>query len=125
MPNAKEPFPNPSGSGSTTVRAEPTYPDHSSAWDGRRRSKMVTDRALTGAALDWLISLPAHLRPKQLCDRFPRIANSLALAWKDRPGCLAMLTALLGDARERRRGFPVVLRQEIQRLVEYREKQAW
>lgn len=124
MPNAKEPFGDPlHGASASRDRFQPIDADHSSVWDGRRRNKMVTDRALTGAALDWLISLPPHLRPKQLCDRHPRIANSLAAVWKTRDACLTMLTDLLGDARGRRRGFPIVLRQEIQRLAEYRERQ--
>jgi hypothetical protein len=79
---------------------------------------------MTGTTLDWVISLPAHLRPKQICDRFPRIANSLAAVWKDRPVCMTMLHSLLSDSRSRRRGFPVILRQEIQSLIEYRDKQA-
>jgi hypothetical protein len=105
-----------------SARVDPAFPDHSGQWDGRRRAKTATDRAMTGAALEWVMSLPAHLRPKQLCDRFPRIANMLAGVWTDRVACLQALTALVEDKRGRRRGFPVVLRQEIQRLIEYREK---
>lgn len=97
--------------------------DRSATWDGRRRVKIASDKAMTGVTLDWVISLPAHLRPKQLTDRIPRIANSLAAVWKDRAACLAMLTDLLTDQRQRRRGFSVVLRQEIERLLEYRQKQ--
>jgi hypothetical protein len=92
-------------------------------WDGRRRAKVATDRAMSGATLDWVIALPAHLRPKQLCDKYPRIANRLAAAWADHDACIALLVGLLDDSRERRRGFPVVLRQEVQRLIEYRQKQ--
>lgn len=77
---------------------------------------------MTGATLDWVISLPMHIRPKQICDRHPRIANSLAAVWSDRTACLAMLQSLLDDGRARRRGFPVVLRHEIQCLVDFREK---
>jgi hypothetical protein len=79
---------------------------------------------MSGATLDWVIALPAHLRPKQICDRYPRIANSLASAWKDREACISMLTSLLADQRVHRRGFPVVLRQEIRSLLDYREKLA-
>lgn len=107
---------------SSQVGPEPVFPDHSSAWDGRRRSKIATDRAMTGATLDWVISLPMHIRPKQICDRYPRIANSLASVWSDRSACVAMLRSLLDDGRARRRGFPVILRQEIQCLADYRDK---
>ena len=109
--------------GAAMQRSEPTYPDHSSTWDGRRRAKVPSDKAMTGSTLDWVISLPAHLRPKQLCDRLPRVANSLAAVWKDRTACLAMLAGFQADSRASRRGFPVVLREEIQRLFEYRDKQ--
>lgn len=77
---------------------------------------------MTGATLDWVISLPMHIRPKQICDRYPRIANSLAAVWSDRDASLTMLRGLLDDGRARRRGFPVILRQEIQCLTEFREK---
>jgi hypothetical protein len=77
---------------------------------------------MTGTTLDWVISLPMHIRPRQLCDRYPRIANSLASVWPDREACLAMLKSLLDDGRARRRGFPVILRNEIQSLADHREK---
>ena len=123
MPEPKSPVPSQPAQNPPTSGGEPVYPDHSASWDGRRRSKIATDRAMTGATLDWVISLPAHLRPKQICDRYPRIANSLAAVWKDREACIAMLTSLVSDGRPRRRGFPVVLRQEIQSLIDYRDKQ--
>ena len=117
MPESKEPVAPQSVAGQEAPRSGPIYPDHSSSWDGRRRSKTPTDKAMSGTTLDWVISLPAHLRPKQICNRFPRIANSLAAVWKDRAACLSMLSGLLADGRTRRRGFPIVLRQEIQSLM--------
>ena len=123
MPDSTQPA-SPGATSPAQTSGGPAYPDNSSAWDGRRRSKVATDRALTGAALDWMISLPMHIRPKQLCDRYPRIANSVAAVWKDRQACLLMLKSLLEDNRARRRGFPVILRQEIQSLVDYRDKQS-
>jgi hypothetical protein len=123
MPDSKEPSDQPPAP-SAGARIDPSFADRSAAWDGRRRSKIPTDRAMSGVTLDWVIALPTHLRPKQVCDRYPRIANSLAAVWKDREACVAMLISLLADQRVHRRGFPVVLRQEIQSLLDYREKLA-
>jgi hypothetical protein len=91
--------------------------------DARRRAPAATDRAMTGATLEWVISLPMQVRPRQLCDRFPRIANTLARLWADETACVETLAGLLADDRGRRRGFPVVLRQEIERLMAYRTGQ--
>ena len=39
-------------------------------WEQRRRKSLVTDRALTGAALDWLIKLPPEVRPRPCASSF-------------------------------------------------------
>ncbi|HEY1393248.1 MAG TPA: hypothetical protein VFV25_07715, partial [Methylibium sp.] len=52
-------------------------------WDARRRKPMATDRALAGSTMDWVMGLTPGLRPRVLCERFPRIANALAACWLD------------------------------------------
>lgn len=93
-------------------------------WEERRRAPVASDRAMTGATLDWVIALPAEARPTQLCDQFSRVANSIAAVWKDRITCLAYLNGLLVDRRDHRRGFPVIVRHEIEQLIDYRRRQA-
>jgi hypothetical protein len=94
-----------------TVRTlEPGY------WESRRRKPEVTDRALTGATIDWVLALPPDLRPKVLCERFPRVANALAAAWPDRGDRRAALERLANDDRGQRAGFPHPVRVEIETL---------
>jgi hypothetical protein len=94
-------------------RVDPDY------WQQRRRKPVPTDRALTGAAIDWLLALPQELRSKTLCEHFPRIANRLAEIWHDRAQAVRELELLRADDRPRRKGFPAEVRFEILRLSQY------
>lgn len=85
-------------------------------WATRRRKPGPSDRALQGATIDWLLALPPSLRPKELCERFPRIANGLASVWHDQVRRQAMLAELLEDRRGKRAGFPPKVRAEIEAL---------
>lgn len=75
-------------------------------WKRIRRRILPTDRALSGRAIDWLISLPPELRPQALSAQFPRIVNALALAWADAGERRATLRGLLYSERKGRKGFP-------------------
>lgn len=85
-------------------------------WEQRRRKAQATDRALSGGTIDWVLSLPPSLRPRELCERFPRVANALAEAWRDPPRRAALLDDLLLDRRGGRQGFPPEIRREIEQL---------
>jgi hypothetical protein len=89
-------------------------------WDQRRRKPTPADRALTGAALDWLIKLPPEVRPKALCEQFPRVANVIAEAWGDGTAGDRLFERLLTDDRGGRRGFPSEIEHELRRLVDHR-----
>jgi hypothetical protein len=84
-------------------------------WSQRRRRPLPTDRALQGSTIDWLLKLPLSLRPRELCDRYPRAANALAAAWHGHERA-AVLEELLTDRRGRRRGFPPEVRSELEAL---------
>lgn len=86
-------------------------------WEEQRRPLTPADRALTGKAIDWMLGLPAHARPKSLCERFPRIANHLAEHWDDARGTQLALLRLLADERGQRKGFSLQIEQEIGRLA--------
>ncbi len=86
-------------------------------WEKQRRAASPTDRALTGKAIDWLLSLPAAVRPKALGEQYPRIANHLAGHWHDLGGTQFSLMRLLADERGGRRGFSLQIEQEIGRLA--------
>jgi hypothetical protein len=85
-------------------------------WEQRRHKPLPSDRALTGATIDWVLALPPSLRPRQLCEQFPRVANAIATAWVDRAERDRVLDDLLIDRRGRRRGFPVSVVREVEAL---------
>jgi hypothetical protein len=91
-------------------------------WIERRRKLKPTDRALTGASIDWLVQLPSSIRPTLLCNQFPRIANVLAEAWPDKHRCEEILSNLRADQRSRRQGFAPNVQLEIGRLTAYRNR---
>jgi hypothetical protein len=82
-------------------------------WEKVRRGKLPTDRALTGRAIDWLMALPAPLRPHNLNSQFPRISNALAEVWDDPHECQAALDKLLHSERKGRKGFPRAVQEEL------------
>ncbi len=84
-------------------------------WEQRRRKLLPSDRALQGSTIDWLLKLPLSLRPRELCDRYPRAANAVATAWHGSERA-AVLDDLLSDRRGRRRGFPPEVKSELEAL---------
>ena len=85
-------------------------------WEQRRRKSVATDRALTGAAMDWVIRLPPSLRPHATCEHFPRVTNAIAAAWPDVAHCSQVLDHIINDYRGGRRGFPDAVRSELAAL---------
>ena len=85
-------------------------------WEEQRRKPLATDRALTGAAMDWVIGLPATLRPHSTCEHFPRVVNAIAAAWADAAYSRQVLDHMINDYRGGRRGFPVAVGQELAAL---------
>lgn len=85
-------------------------------WESRRRKPVATDRALTGAAIDWLLSLPAALRPTATSERYPRIVNAIATSWANPHERAALLSGLLADPKRPRTGFPAPVRIELEAL---------
>ena len=88
-------------------------------WKRLRRATLPTDRALSGHAIDWLISLPASLRPQKLSAQFPRIANALAQAWQEPNEFQAALDKLLDDGRNGRSGFPREVYNELMAMRDW------
>src|SRR5262245_33775606 len=93
-------------------------------WEERRRKPLASDRALTGPTIDWLIALPAVMRPKTLCEKFPRIVNHIAETWEDHARTADALGRLLVDERGGRHGFPPEIQNEIRRLQLYAQQLA-
>ncbi len=89
-------------------------------WEQRRRPPAPTDRALAGPTLDWIARLPPAVRPAHLAERFPRVANQLAMTWSSGMQCSAAFDDLLVDHRGGRHGFPYDVEAELKGLREYR-----
>ena len=98
---------------SIALAAEVARPVDPADWATRRRPRIATDRALAGATMDWLMQLPADLRPNRLSEQLPRLANQIADAWADPRRCLGAIDDLLSDQRGGRRGLPRELREEV------------
>ena len=88
-------------------------------WEQKRRKTTATDRALTGAAMDWVIGLPPALRPHATCEQFPRVVNAIAAAWSDAACSMQLLDTIVNDRRGGRRGFPDVVKRELVALYEH------
>ena len=86
-------------------------------WEQQRRKPTPTDRALSGAAMDWVIGLAPALRPHATCEHFPRVVNAIASAWSDTAFSLQVLDHMINDYRGGRRGFPVAVQQELAALL--------
>lgn len=85
-------------------------------WEQQRRKPVASDRALTGAAMDWVIGLQPALRPHATCEQFPRVVNAIAASWADTAYSLQVLDHMINDYRGGRRGFPVAVGQELAAL---------
>jgi hypothetical protein len=96
-----------------TASREPV-PESEVEWRVRRKAKPCDEMLPTTAT--WYAGLPLTVQPKALRERFPRIANGLAAAWRDREATLHCFDDLLSDRRGGRRGFPLDVLEELQRL---------
>ena len=72
--------------------------------------------ALSSVADAWAMALPPALRPVQLCSRYPRVANRLALCWPDLGLTMKLFDDLFIDRRGGRRGFPPDVKAELTKL---------
>lgn len=91
-----------------------------SYWATHRRPPAAADRALTGAAIDWIMALPPAMRPNRLCELYPRVANTIADVWSDLPRTAVMIDRLLHDDRGgTRRGFPEDVRKDLAVLLRH------
>jgi hypothetical protein len=93
-------------------------------FESQRRKPLPTDRALTGAAMDWVIGLPQPLRPKLTCEQFPRVVNLVAESWGDAHYSLQVLDHMINDYRGGRRGFPPQVLEELKLLHDYQRRRA-
>ena len=84
----------------------------------QRSTPRAADAILTALARAWFESLPLRPRPEQLCARYPRVANRLALCWAERELTDRLFDDLLVDKRGGRKGFPPPVLAELRLLRE-------
>ncbi len=75
------------------------------------------DNILTKLAEEWCERPLPHAQTRALCERYPRIANRIALCWIDPVLTLALLDQLLRDRRGGRKGFPAPVHAELVALA--------
>jgi hypothetical protein len=100
----------------TEIARQNARPTDPAEWAKRRRPPSPVDRALTGEAITWMLALPEPMRPEQLAERMPRLANQIAAVWNDRLRCASALHALTIDDRGGRRGLPGDILEEVKAL---------
>lgn len=98
----------------TPVRRARGGADDPGDWFDMRKSRPVEH--LLPIAERWSAALPTTVRPDALIERFPRIANLLALQWSDANARAAYFDELLVDRRGHRQGFPPPVLDELLRL---------
>ena len=74
---------------------------------------------LSPLAIDWILHLPAAVRPKALGELYPRIANALADTWNHPKKFKARLQEFTRDNRGNRQGFPDEVATELDNLKKY------
>jgi hypothetical protein len=70
----------------------------------------------------WLSSLPREVRPADLPQAYPRIANRLCDLWPHPEMCEQYFEQLLNDRSRRRSGFPKDVLAELQVLQQFRAR---
>jgi len=91
-------------------------PRSNSDWAKLRTPPSRRDKRMSDLTLRWVGHLPKQERPVQLCVRYPRVANRIALCWNDRTLTGRIFMSLLLDRRGRRKGFPAPVALELMRL---------
>lgn len=88
-------------------------------WKLKRKPQVDIDLKLQPSTEKWAQGLPAHLYPKALCEKFPRVANNIARSWRRPLICEKVFDELLMDHRGTRQGFPQEIANEIVSLKDY------
>ena len=70
----------------------------------------------------WIAKLPPDVRPLALLRQYPRVANSLAMSWRDPAAFRECLYDLLVDKRGNRQGFPKDALADLLALRDYFER---
>ncbi|CAN5713236.1 hypothetical protein BH09PSE5_BH09PSE5_49220 [soil metagenome] len=89
------------------------------AWSLVRTPLRKRDQTMAPEAEIWLSALPLPVQPLDLCRRYPRIVNRMALLWPDSHLTGMYFKSLLVDKRGGRRGFATRITEELLALQLY------
>ena len=79
----------------------------------------ITDVSLQERTFKWLATLPAEIRPMVTAREYPRIANRIGELWGNCEYSRLYMQGLLKDRRSGRKGFPALIRRELETLQTY------
>ena len=104
-----------------TITGTTHAPDVQSRSDkgGRKRRMAEPANGLLRPTMNWASTLPPHVRPNALLAKFPRIANLIAVLWRDPNSLRRYVDDLLVDKRGNRQGFPLDILSEVFALRAY------
>jgi len=66
----------------------------------------------------WFDAFPPDQAPCALASQYPRVANMIAVQWRDHRGAPELFDDLLADKRGGRAGFPPAVRRDLLMLQE-------
>ena len=81
-----------------------------------RRPGRPEDRTPMAFTVRWANEFPRDRQPNLLLERYPHVANRLALCWADKALAERLFEDLLVDKRGGRKGFPSAVRAELLHL---------
>ena len=102
------------GAGQRPLVAPPSTTED---WARRRAAEPAS--GLLRPTVAWAAGLPAEVQPTALLAKFPRVANLVAVLWKDPDSLRRYVDDLLVDKRGNRQGFPLDVLREIFELRGY------
>jgi hypothetical protein len=94
--------------------------DPGAARFGFLRKAIATETVLS-ATVSWAAALPEEVRPYALMRQYARVANRIAVAWRDPAAFDVCMSDLLIDRRGGRRGFPDDVSRNLLDLRDYHE----
>ena len=89
-------------------------------WTKRRLSEPAN--GLLKPTVLWVGALPDEVQPRALMQKFPRIANLVAVLWQDPNSLRRYVDDLLVDKRGNRQGFSIDVLRELFRLRAHYEE---
>jgi len=87
--------------------------------DAKKRRAAHPATGLLPPTMKWASMLPPTVRPNALLVKFPRIANLIAVLWRDPDSLRRYVDDLLVDNRGNRQGFPLDVLRELFALRAY------